>query len=155
MHQQQKRPQCLLMLGMNPDSLHTLSTDTSFCKLLIDDIKTLRFGGRHSRSWSPGDSKPGSSPMFRFPFRLPPVDFEPVFNSIRENRVELDLSPVLQAIQDTCPIFFGAEIPQSHKVTWSDVKMLNSLIVFLGFFNLGSERERGYAEPVWWHFGRD
>ena len=51
--------------------------------------------------------------------------------------------------------FFWAEIPQSHKVTWSDVKMLNSLIVFLGFFNLGSERERGYAEPVWRHFGRD
>jgi len=32
--------------------------------------------------------------------QLPPVDFEPVFNSIRENRVELDLSPVLQAIQE-------------------------------------------------------
>ena len=42
-----------------------------------------------------------------------------------------------------------------REVTPSDVKMLNSLIVFLGFFNLGSERERGYAEPVWWHFGRD
>lgn len=105
------------MLDMNPDSLHALSTDTSFCKLLFDDIKTLRFGGRHSQSWFLGDSKPGSSLMFRFPFRLPPVDFEPVFNSIRENRVELDLSPVLQAIQDTCPIFLGAEIPQSHKVT--------------------------------------
>lgn len=53
-----KRPQCLLMLDMNPDSLHTLSTDTSFCKLLFDDIKTLRFGGRHSRSWFPGIPSP-------------------------------------------------------------------------------------------------
>lgn len=158
MHQQQKRPQSLLMLDMNPDSLHTLSTDTSFCKLLFDDIKTLRFGGCHSQSWFPGIPSPDPhwcsvslSGCHLWISSQSSIQSEKIGWSLTCHQC-YKLSKIL------VQFFWGQKSPKVirwREVTPSDVKMLNSLIVFLGFFNLGSERERGYAEPVWWHFGRD
>ena len=116
------------MLDIYADSLHILSTDTSFFNSSSMISKPFVSGAPFSIlvSW---DSKHGSWLIFLFHLRLPPVDFEPVFNSIRENRVELDLSPVLQAIQDTCPIFFGQKSPKVKR--WREVtKMPNSWIVF-------------------------